>query len=1017
MDFAEFSHVFTKTLLYSIVSGLILCSVALIRVDIRHRNSMTWYGINLMIKLLKREDSNSSTPSASSSSYRSSSASSSSSSSSFSTLPSRLANLPLRYPDFKMEKRSFVLWQITKLFLFAPLFIHLVFGITSVYLFEGHDIGIGALPNIFLVPFADIPSNGSFAQQHVLPLIPTLTLIIPPLLSSIGIRIFLYIGVVGGVSIASRYVVDSSQSRPKLLSYISTMERILGATLLWTGFTLFFNFNINFNTKYAILGTLVMGAFFIAYSYIDGHRSRIIITPERKQIYTRLLTILVITIITGSLMAINNSIADAKQLEWNGPYIAQDIAVNRYIAGIENVKINDYTPSPPPTAHSLTISQSSNFSMANLPPGITALVKGNNNTLNNVRLWDQQAAQIKLKPQLGQRNDVNFADADVIALNNSMYWATPTSPNLPPDVSPEDTWFNEHFVYTHSNKGVLMLEANTGNVINSSKFFKQKNIYYGESGPTGIFNQAWSAFPVGRTSSDEVDGSFYSGTGGINVAPPLSWVFEPKFMFSYPDSTMHIMRYKDIFDRMKTMFPYFVYEFTLGSPQNVLNVRTVDVIPVSDGKNTYFLMPLIIFLDTSHVPWSSGDMLRLVGFALIDAYNGNVKIIKNPMGDANDPFSKVFFEQYTGNLGEVTVLPQIPDWLNKQLLYPEELFLWQINRFNQYHVTDPQTFIEAQQVYRMPDEPSSNYYLFSPPGFVQPQFLGMQPLQLSTSPTNNLAGYMVVQNSPGNFGNMTFYSIPLDSTTKLIGPGTARDVLQKDPAYLNEKALLLNPRLGDELLFRVGNQDVYFIPVYTSSTSQAGDVQLGTIGVVGASVKDNLYVGLGRTPQQAFEDYMLKASGLAAGNGNSTVPGAFTNGTSNSTASAKQHQQQQHLSQSQANPAHITSKSNPGIIIPRLENFITSSGFTLLKPTSIFAPLSFKDAELTYQPGSNASLNNIKTGIAKFLKEETSPVSGNTSAPSRIFEWQSNDGKVLNFGVFKVIEGVAENHYISINLG
>ena len=131
-------------------------------------------------------------------------------------------------------------------------------------------------------------------------------------------------------------------------------------------------------------------------------------------------------------------------------------------------------------------------------------------------------------------------------------------------------------------------------------------------------------------------------------------------------------------------------------------------------------------------------------------------------------------------------------------------------------MTDPQTFIQAQQFYRTPDEPSADYYLANPPGSVRLQFLGIQSPQLSNSPSDNLVGHMVVQNSPGTFGNMTFYSIPLDSTTKVVSQGAARDALEKDPGYINEKASLRNPRLGDELLYRIGNQEVYFIPVYTS---------------------------------------------------------------------------------------------------------------------------------------------------------------------------------------------------------
>ena len=64
----------------------------------------------------------------------------------------------------------------------------------------------------------------------------------------------------------------------------------------------------------------------------------------------------------------------------------------------------------------------------------------------------------------------------------------------------------------------------------------------------------------------------YTGTGGVTLAPRLSWVFEHKFMLSYTDSAMHVMRYKDIFDRMAVMFPYFVYDFSEGTSQTDLNI-------------------------------------------------------------------------------------------------------------------------------------------------------------------------------------------------------------------------------------------------------------------------------------------------------------------------------------------------------------------------------------------------------------------------------------------------------------
>src|SRR5438093_715692 len=301
------------------------------------------------------------------------------------------------------------------------------------------------------------------------------------------------------------------------------------------------------------------------------------------------------------------------------------------------------------------------------------------------------------------------------------------------------------------------------------------------------------------------------------------------------------------------------------------------------------------------------------------------------------------------------------------------MFLWKINRFNQYHVTDPKTFIEAQQFYKVPEQISTNYLITKPPGFDMPQFMGTQLLQLSNSPANNLVGYMVVQNNPENFGQMNFYSVPLDSPTKLLGPGAARDALEKDPAYAAEKALLRNPRVGDNLLYRIGNQEVYFIPVYSSSTSGGGVVQLGTIGVVGASVSGNILVGIGATAQQAFENYLLKAAGLAPVNQTSAMPVSVANGTTSPKStipSAITTKQQQH-----ANETLVLQRSGR---ILELEKIFASAGLTVLKPTAVSASVSFKEADVSYQAASQ--IDQVRAAITQFLKEFSLTSPGGSSA-------------------------------------
>jgi uncharacterized membrane protein (UPF0182 family) len=552
-----------------------------------------------------------------------------------------------------------------------------------------------------------------------------------------------------------------------------------------------------------------------------------------------------------------------------------------------------------------------------------------------------------------------------------MYWTGTTTPNLPVDVSAADKWFSEHITYTHANVGIKMLEADSGNVADEQRFFEQRRIYYGESDSSGLFDKVWSAYPVGRTESGEVDQYFYNGTGGIDVAPPLSWMFEPNFMLSYPSTPIHVMRFKDVHERMELLYPYFVYDFAVNS-STTPQFKPIDIYPVSNGEKTYWLMPLVAAFDTSHVPWSSKFMLKLVGYALIDTYDGDVQVFAT----GTDYFSKMFLEEYQ----DIGVAGEVPAWLSEQIKYPEEMFVWTVSQFSMYHVTDPKTFIEAKQFYSIPEDSSRSippYYITTKPqGFENPEFVGFQSLELRSSQTKNLVGYMTVRNNLDSIGEMSFFSVPTNSSVKLLGPTGAKETLEKDKDFKNLRTLLNNPRLGENILYRIGDVEVYFIPVYTSNTGGGVVSQTGTIASVGAaSVTGTYYVGLGDTPVQAFENYLRKVSGVAPADqpaGNQTV---------------------------------VLDK-NARIV--KLEQIFSDANVTVVKPTSLSVPVEFREADGTYILESD--FVEVEAKVLDFVRLY-SPGDGQ----GRVFEWQEE--RRINFGFLSQQGGVLENHYISIEVG
>jgi len=907
MNVEEFADLFVTPLYLSLISALVLSVIALVRVNIVKRHSIFWYSLSTAIGFINRNQT------------------------------SAVSENITSFHDHKLSVPHFVIWQITKVVLFGAFFANLMFGFAVMYTIDGNDLGIENIPVIFSLPFVTPPTDHSYATENVIPMVPALLLLVPPILGVIGLRLLLFVGLHHIYKVATSYVHDAAEGKPKWLNYTSTFEGIVGIGIIWSAFSMFFVDNIDYNTKYAIGGTLVIGFALIAFSIFDRIRSRILTHMLKRDVYIRIFTIIAIAVTVGIAMSINTSIADAKKIEYLGPYTAQQIGVNQYLAELDQIEEHIHDP----TLKSIS------------PNQIDQYVEDNADVLDGIRVWDWEAAFAKLKPEIGLIPYVNFVDNDILRFDNKLYWTASMAPILPSSVSEENRWYNEHLVYTHVPNGFLTLEATDGQIVDSSELFEQRQIYYGEG---GLLDETWSGYPTNRGSTTaELNNASYDGMGGLEIAPPISWLFEPNFMISFPGTPIHVMRYKDVNDRMETLYPYFLYN---------LFGKELDSLPVTDGKNTHWLVPLIIGFDSSSVPWSAGNpYLRLVGYGLVDTYNGDIQLIKH--GD--DFFSNMFMDQYQDKVIEM------PEWLEEQIRYPQELFNWRTEMYNIYHVTDVDIFIQANEFYEIPNGLDTYYIEAKPPGFEEPEFVGLLSLELRGSQGRNLAGYMVVQNDTPDLGHMHFYEVPIESETKLLGPTSVREALDRDPDFAQLKTLLRNPRIGDNILYQVGAHDTYFIPVYTAG---AGGVvaQLGTIAAVGAAFTGEYYVGLGDTQESAFEAYLQKVSGITP------------------TASA-------------------TSDGIVGIVLDKdaridaVLSVFEEGGITLASPTSIQLPLSFSMGEISFY--SKSDQEDTTKLITKFINE--------AGIGKRILMWEEES--IINFGYLKVVDNITELHYISIEVG
>jgi hypothetical protein len=896
LNITEFGDIFIRRIYFEILGGLILATIALFRIDFVNRRSLTWWVAGLFLRLTRQGG-----------------------------MIEEIEPEYFNFKAFKLSPIKFALWQVTKVLLGTAFFTNVIFGMSIQAMMRGWNSGIDQFPRIFGLPFITPPFDLGYAGVNVIPLIPSLTLIIPPLIGALGIRLLLLVGVTELLGVFVPSLLGIRREGVQATISISTIEALIALGLFWTLFNLFFSTFIDYNTKVMIIGLGVGGIIFTFFSIIDRRKGRFI-SAARRRTYLRILAVVVIALTAGSTIAIQDSIADARKVEWLGPYTVQEIAVNRYFAQLDRVKEVPY-----------------NFSIVPISAEqIDMEVTRQGELLKKIRLWDWKATFAKLKPEIGLIPYIDFQDSDIIRFNNTLYWSASMKPVLPSTVLEKDKWYTEHLVYTHVPVGFLILDGHEGVIVNTTSFFDQRRIYYGEG---GLLKETWAAYLAGRQSSDEVGGYFYRGEGGIDVSPPLSWVFEPNFFLAYTGQTVHVLRYRDVYDRMQTLFPYFLYNFG-GKP--------VDMYPVTDGTNTYWLMPLIVGLDARMVPWSNGNpVLRFVGYSLIDIYDGDIQLII--LGD--DYFSELFKKAYSEY-----VTTEVPSWLNDQTRYPEELFEWRVSMYNYYHVTDAGTFIVAKEFFEVPEGLDTYYIIAKPPGFDKSEFIALLSLELRGAQGRNLAGYMVVRNDYPELGEMIFYEVSLEATTKLLGPTAVIQALEKNSEFATLRTLLRSPRVGDNILYRVGEHDVYFIPVYTAG---AGGVvtELGTIAAVGATFTGQYHVGLGNSAEEAFRDYLIELAGVE-------IP-----------------------------PEKVELGKEQ-----RIQNIISifeGKNLTIVEPTSIDPIVSFLEGETRYV--SEDERSDTETLVSSFIDEWVARYH-----VEKVLMW--TEDSAVNFGVFVGVE----LHYITI---
>ncbi len=574
--------------------------------------------------------------------------------------------------------------------------------------------------------------------------------------------------------------------------------------------------------------------------------------------------------------------------EWT-PKTQKEITVTQWAAGLNNIKVGSLLALP--TSSSSTI-------------------------LNLTRQWDQQAASVTMTKDIGAYNWMALASSNIVFINNTEYWISPTTPAFP-----STDWISQHMIYTHAAR-MMVINTHSGAEVSLKQSFNigsEPLIYYGEEpqNASGGFNNNVYVHVPGY---QEIQNQSYDGLPDYTLTgwQKSLWfsMTEGQLGFAFTNYPIQMLWNRDVFNRVQSvLIPGLVID-----PAAYLT---------SDGKNMYYVLQIYIDYPLQS-GFSASPYLRFFGVVLVNVYDGSLRgyTVSNLLNTSSSDFMTSFYNRYYSSWGPA------PDWLVPQIRYPEQLLgnpsvPGQLDYDFIFHLgassTNAFTWRSGSQFYERPPQANTVQYIPWAVGNTT-YFVGVQPVSYVSTSSQNLAGLYIAY-AGDRLGQIYIYQNPSPSTT-FINPTAAENALTTNSKVRTQLTLLPNYRVGSYLLYSVGGRLLYFVAVYTNP---------GTSGVV---------------TQLPFMTTIDPTTG--------TVGMSTTSSVSSLSASAYND-----LIGLNAPPSNVTAANNVALLHSGIASLVSKDNDVLVNATVVSAPVQIRADTI---PFSSLGVNQTVARVAAFLQ-------------------------------------------------
>lgn len=509
-------------------------------------------------------------------------------------------------------------------------------------------------------------------------------------------------------------------------------------------------------------------------------------------------------------------VVEPDKLRKEAPYATRAITMTRYAYGLDKIVSRDFAVKNEPSPEDLQAAGA---------------------TLDNMRLWDPEVVRQSIEVLQSLKQFYRFNDVDVdrymIGGKQTQVMLSPRDIHTAGLQGDSRSWLYERLQYTHGF-GIVMAAVNAASADGDPKLLirnippettqelklTEPRIYFSDYRNEAnlpqdqyvLVNSNQPEFDYPAESGEKT--TRWTGNGGIPIGGffrrlALSIVLGDGNLLvsgNVTADTRLLMR-RSILERCGRIYPF-------------LKLDDDPYIALVDGK-IYWIVDG--YTTTDRIPYSNiighgGSRLNYIRNSVkvvVDAYSGAMTAYAI---EPDEPILKVHRAIYPGLIRDAS---EVPAGIRAHFRYPEDMFRIQADTLCRYHVTDPGTFLNNNDLWALPEERGLSgtrvrlepYYVqMTLPGETDPGFVLMIPFNPRLKP--NMSGWLAARCDPEKYGEMVLYNFARGAS--VAGAEQMETTFASDPKVNTAKLQLQGGAntdtevvIGNMLVIPIGSSVIY----------------------------------------------------------------------------------------------------------------------------------------------------------------------------------------------------------------